>query len=424
VVPFQRGVLCGLAGLALVAAGCATMAARTRLEELGARESGRFYKVERVDFEPAGTVPATASNEGSTVLLDAIAIEPGIQPFIAEHGVPDGVAVEYQPQRRRTLAVMLGYLSEQTVYVFHGKAQPLSQRALIGSELLDLDPERRVVERQEVLEAWLVGQARIERVAARMLRAQPHDTPPAYRHGVLLVPGEPAVARHFGHPDHTRGLIVAWVDPDGASQGRLRVGDRLIYIDGQRADALPPKPCTVTVERDGAEISVDLDPEPVGLQAGVFYVDSAEINAFCSGRTVVVTSGMLQHLTDDDQLAFVLGHELTHEALGHCTETSTGDTVLAALGIGVLLPAKMVLPGIGQLAEELLHGLHQRYNRDQERAADRGAVHMVRAAGYDPTAGVAVIRILQRESPETPLLDIHPPYEERQAIIAAEIESR
>jgi hypothetical protein len=399
------------------------MAARTRLEELGVRESGRFYKVERVDFEPAGSIPATGSNEGSAVLLDAMAIEPGIQPFIAEHGVPDGVALEYQPQRRRSLAVMLGYLSEQTVYVFHGKAQPLSQRALIGSEVLDLDPERRVVEQQEVLAAWLVGQTRIERVAARMLRAQPRGAQPAYRHGVLVVASEPAVARHFGHPDHTRGLIVAWVDPDGASHGRLRVGDQLIDIDGQRsADALPPKPCTVTVQRDGAEIRVDLDPEPVGLQAGVFYVDSSEVNAFCTGRTVVVTSGMLQRLSDDDHLAFVLGHELTHEVLGHCTETTAGDTVLAALGIGVFLPADIVLPGVGQLAEALLHSLHQRYNRDQERAADRGAVHMVRAAGYDPAAGVAVIGILQRESPATPLLDIHPPYDERQAIIAAELE--
>jgi len=144
-------------------------------------------------------------------------------------------------------------------------------------------------------------------------------------------------------------------------------------------------------ERVGREASVDVaaqmgvldDPElndyvtEIGLkllrglarrsfQYHFAVIDQVEPNAFAlPGGYVFVTRGLLALVSSEDELACVLGHEITH--VNHRHAAAQQD--LASRGIA--------MPWIraGRLAS---------YSRDMERDADDGGQILCAAAGYDP----------------------------------------
>jgi predicted Zn-dependent protease len=124
-------------------------------------------------------------------------------------------------------------------------------------------------------------------------------------------------------------------------------------------------------------------------------------------------------------LAVALGHELAHITLGHVERRVTPGSVLKGIvGVGVLLPAEIAVPGAGQLLGAGIQGVENRFNRDQEHDADRLGLHHARAAGYDPAAALRLIDTLEAKAPVGAVdqfLDVHPPYPEHRALIEAEL---
>src|ERR1041384_6420026 len=116
-------------------------------------------------------------------------------------------------------------------------------------------------------------------------------------------------------------------------------------------------------------------------------VDVPAINAFTlPGGYIYITRGILAFLSDEAQLAGVLGHETGHVTARHAAQQYTravGGTVgLVALGIFV--------PGgqqIGGLAEQGLGVLFLKYSRGDESQADQLGVRYASRANWDP-AGV------------------------------------
>jgi len=111
-------------------------------------------------------------------------------------------------------------------------------------------------------------------------------------------------------------------------------------------------------------------------------------NAFAVGRVLGVTTALLRLAERDDELAAIVGHELAHVTLGHADGGRTPVGILKEVAtLGVLLPVELVVPGAGQVLGDALRGVGNRFNRAQERAADRVGVGYAAAAGYDPAAG-------------------------------------
>lgn len=114
--------------------------------------------------------------------------------------------------------------------------------------------------------------------------------------------------------------------------------------------------------------------------------------------------------------------------LGHVEDKVTAGSVLKGIvGVGVLLPANIILPGSGQLLGAGLQGVENRFNRDQERDADRLGLQYAKAAGHDPAAALVLLDALQEKAPDSGIarfLDIHPPYPERRTRIEAELASQ
>ena len=107
-------------------------------------------------------------------------------------------------------------------------------------------------------------------------------------------------------------------------------------------------------------------------------VDQSVPNAFAlPGGKIYVSRGLLALVTSEDELAGVLGHEITHAAERHSSARLEYAKRLNPFTIGFLKA--------GQIAA---------YGRDQERDADRGGQILAARAGYDPAAIAEFLRKL------------------------------
>jgi len=156
-------------------------------------------------------------------------------------------------------------------------------------------------------------------------------------------------------------------------------------------------PLDLTILREGRERHLTLGSVPA-CAARVRLARSRQVNAFHTGRYVVITTGMLGFLKSDDELALVLGHEMSHSILGHPV-MGEGQGVLAGFGIGA-------------------GAIWQR-----EAQADRFGLRLMAAAGYELDAALPFWRryLLRYDGPQ--LFRTHPSLEARVRIATEEIAS-
>jgi predicted Zn-dependent protease len=155
----------------------------------------------------------------------------------------------------------------------------------------------------------------------------------------------------------------------------------------------------------------------------IYIVETPYFNAYAMPNgAIVVFSGLLLRSENEAQLAFVLGHEITHylhrhslDQLHRAVSTSGFAAVFGVMtaGAGVGL--------VGLLANLAAVGGFMAHTRDQERDADAGGFDSAVAAGYDPREAPAVWRHVTDEYNANPHKDRdlffadHPQPEERLA---------
>ncbi len=128
-------------------------------------------------------------------------------------------------------------------------------------------------------------------------------------------------------------------------------------------------------------------------------LNTRKINALAlPGGYVYITQGLLSMVTDQE-LAFVMGHEIAHVVKKHAIKqmekqmyTDTGLATLAAL-----FNRGKVSEGSKNTMGVLSMVLSNSYSREDENEADMVACEfMVYQLGYDPRAGVSFMRKLQK----------------------------
>ena len=152
-----------------------------------------------------------------------------------------------------------------------------------------------------------------------------------------------------------------------------------------------------------------------------FYLlrDPHTINAFAlPGGQVFITEGLFDKLSDEAELAGVLGHEIGHVVGRHAAEQMAkgqlGQALAVAVGIGASgdrrgQSAAMAAAMVNQMSQ-----LH--FSRADESQADRFGLRFMAQAGYDPRAMVDVMKILidaSRGNRQPEILATHPNPERR-----------
>lgn len=117
-----------------------------------------------------------------------------------------------------------------------------------------------------------------------------------------------------------------------------------------------------------------------------------ELNAYCMpGGKIMVYSGLIQTLNlSDDELAVVLGHEISHALREHSREqVSQAMAAQAAIDVGTeVLGLGQSAAGIADIAYKTL--IATRFSRTDESEADRIGLELTARAGYDPRAGIGL----------------------------------
>lgn len=150
-------------------------------------------------------------------------------------------------------------------------------------------------------------------------------------------------------------------------------------------------------------------PQPPPVQF-ILAVGEPTINAGATFGKVILSSGMMEFLRSDDELAWLLGHELAHITKGHVARKATNDALLS-LGSGLV---SAVFPGTGVAIDAVGQLFLNHFNQAQELEADRVGLQYAADAGYAPWAGEAVMRRLAEKVPQSAgIFSSHPPSIER-----------
>jgi len=339
---------------------------------------------------------------------------------VAAHGVPDGIWADLRfPFPNMPERVELAYLQSGKVYIVRAGLPP-GERPIDDVESAYIEPAKAAN-----LNRPLESAARFLTVAARVMRALPPaaaTSTPGSSRGFAAIAVTPVNAPFLMLAPETAGIAVAWVDPAGPVEGRLQRGDRITAVNGRSVFspddlwAEKARLWRLDIVRAGSEHTVESLTEPWPRSVAFHIIDSEVPNAFAIHGAVLVTAPMLALLETDDEIAWVVGHEVAHVTQHHVNPKRTIRSMLTeALLAGLWVPAHMA-PVIGLPMQFLLKGANTRFRRDQERVADELAIRYASAAGYRPEAAITVIQRMQNEAPIGALdsfLDAHPPYPER-----------
>lgn len=111
------------------------------------------------------------------------------------------------------------------------------------------------------------------------------------------------------------------------------------------------------------------------------------INAFAlPGGNVVIGLGLLRQMHSEDELAFVLGHEIEHIDHYHSVERVQIEAQLHKLNLDVLADLAGIPLALWQAG----------YTKDQEFEADREGLLLAAEAGYSPQGAVDLMNTFAR----------------------------
>ena len=171
--------------------------------------------------------------------------------------------------------------------------------------------------------------------------------------------------------------------------------------------------------------NVSRQTERPGLPYHILVVPDKDPNAasLADGR-VYVTTGMLQYLasrgSNDNELAFILGHELAHTVAQHLVkryqQIQKEQVAMALVGLGTAVVtrgggarAQQIADLAKTAAQTVSNVVASGYSQDQELEADQLGIRYMIKAGYDPWSAVAMVEDFQRFDQPGIFLRTHPP---------------
>lgn len=178
----------------------------------------------------------------------------------------------------------------------------------------------------------------------------------------------------------------------------IALGKSVAAEAGKKQKPLNDAAALARVEKIGRRIAAVSDRASIKYE---FYVlDDKELNAMSlPGGIIYVNKGLLDELTDDE-LAYVLGHEVGHVAAKHSVKKVQGAVAFQTL---LTIAFNMIEDDEKKIAAQAAEGasvvyalIALGYSRGDEYFADRLGVKYAFKAGYEPPAALSALRKIKK----------------------------
>ena len=174
---------------------------------------------------------------------------------------------------------------------------------------------------------------------------------------------------------------------DAAKKGTLNTDP--VLTQRVRAVAARIEPHTAVFRRDAP-----------GWKWEVNVISSNELNAFCMpGGKIAFYTGLIKQLNlGDNEIAVVMGHEISHALREHSREQ-----VSQAIAAQTTISLGAALLGLGEGSADLANATYEaliatRFSRVDESEADRIGLELAARAGYDPRAAITLWQKMMKAS--------------------------
>ncbi|MBU6172504.1 MAG: M48 family metallopeptidase [Planctomycetes bacterium] len=178
------------------------------------------------------------------------------------------------------------------------------------------------------------------------------------------------------------GDVIRDVDQLGLSLSRVSDEKEMEFGRILSSDMIDTSAERSTWQSYVAAVGQDLVPhvQRLGIRYEFHVIETPWINAFAMpGGQIFISTGMLEFLQSEAELASILGHEIAHVDQRHCIEMFQSQITLERIG----------MDHIGNLLETMRRVLAVGYQKYQELEADAAGLRLAMAAGYDPGAIVS-----------------------------------
>lgn len=167
----------------------------------------------------------------------------------------------------------------------------------------------------------------------------------------------------------------------------IRIGRNLVYV--YRLGAAEKDPRAEVIQEYLKQVGTRVASHAHRRIPFQFFLDSNPnlINAFAlPGGNVVIGLGLLRQMRSEDELAFVLGHEIEHIDHYHAVERVQIEAQLHKLNLDV----------VAELAKIPLTLWQVGYTKDQEFEADREGLLLAAESGFSPQGAIDLMNTFAR----------------------------
>jgi predicted Zn-dependent protease len=169
--------------------------------------------------------------------------------------------------------------------------------------------------------------------------------------------------------------------------------------------------------------AIKLRPDSAGWNWEVQLIDDPKtVNAFCmAGGKMAIYTGMWDKLNaSDEEIAMVMGHEISHALAGHTQERMSVamTSQVLATGVALAISSSESTRGLAMTGTQLaaVYAVQLPNSRTSESEADAIGIELAARAGYDPRAAVTLWGKMGKLGGSPPeFLSTHPSPENRAA---------
>jgi predicted Zn-dependent protease len=126
------------------------------------------------------------------------------------------------------------------------------------------------------------------------------------------------------------------------------------------------------------------------INYGYRIVQTDEVNAYAiAGGRMFINTGIIEFLESEDEMAFVLAHEIAHNELRHCIKRIQYAAI-----------AESIDPNIGEIVEVAYEIYQMPFTKYDEYEADELGLRLMKQAGYNKEGAISFftkLEVLEKE---------------------------